>query len=150
MVSTNTTWSWSERSSLDSLGIYYQTAKRAVQRVVALPNQPEISAADDAAICLGLRTFTYVKMSDPDQRDVLAADWLYAAVFHRLLPLDAVGLDGKVVQVVGEDGTGFMDDGLSTLLRCRTIPNHWPDTKPSTRRTSPITGIGKLASKPFF
>lgn len=89
-----------------------------------------------------------MEVIDSDQRDAVAANRFRSTVRHRLLPFNAVGLDGKAVQVKGDDVAGFMDDRLSTLLLCRSLPNHWTDSNPSTRRASPVTGIRELCDEP--
>ena len=66
--------SWSENSALNPPDCDWETEKRAVQRVGALPHRPEVSAVEDTAICLGFRAFTHVKVFDPDQRGVLASN----------------------------------------------------------------------------
>lgn len=148
-VPIKATWSWSGGSSLDTFSSDRQTAKRAVQRVVALLHQPEIFEADDAAILVGLWAFTHMEMIDPDQRDVVAANWLDAAILHRLSPLDAVRLDLRAVQVKCDDVTRLVDDCLTAFCLRRPLPDSWTDPDDATRRIPPIACVRKLPDEPL-
>lgn len=146
---TKTKPPWSEELALNPLGCDRQTAKRAVQRVVALPHQPEISAADDAAIHSGFRAFTDVKMIDPDQRNVVAPNRFDTTVHHRLSPLDTVRLDLGAVQVEAEQMASLVDDCLTAFCLRRPLPDSWTDPDDATRRIPPITCVRKLPDEPL-
>lgn len=136
-------------SAFNPLGSDRQTAKRAVQRVVALLHQSEISAADDAAIRLGLRTFSHVKMVDPDQWDVVAANWLHSTVLHRFSPLDAVRPDLGAMKVECGDVAGLVNDGLTTIRFRRQFPKQRTETNASSDGIRSVSRIGELPDEPL-
>jgi hypothetical protein len=146
---------WSRADSLlgcsrfDPISSDRQTAKRAMQRVITLLHQPEISAADDAAIRIRLRTITHVKVIDPDQRDVVATNWLDSTVRHRQSPLDAVRLDFCAVQVKCNDVARLVNDCLPSFHLRSTFPDSGTEPDDASWRTLAVSRIGELPDEPF-
>lgn len=121
-----------------------------MQRVVALLHQTEVFAAYDTAIRLGLRAAKHRKQSNPDQRDIVATNWLDSTVRHRLLPLRTVRFDLDAVQVKCDDVTCLVDDCLTAFCLRRPFPDSGTEPDDATWRTLAEHRIGKLSDEPFI
>ncbi len=90
-----------------------------------------------------------MKMIDPDQRDVVAANWFDSTVRHRLSPLDSVRLDLGAMKVKCDDVGRFVNDRVPAFLLGRPFPDHRTDPDYATRRTLTVSRFGKLSDEPF-